>query len=168
MSHEPPVAADHAVASPQPALACDAMYGGLARWLRAMGVDASHTAGIDDAALVRHALAESRIVVSSDGRLFERRVFLSGKLRGLRMPVGLALLDQLRFVVRALDLRAGPPRCTLCNGELDFVERDEVADAVPALSLIHGRHFTRCRACGHVFWEGSHWRRISRVLESLS
>jgi hypothetical protein len=141
-------------------IACDAMCGGLARWLRLFGVDTTYTAAIDDAELVRHALAEGRIVVSSDHKLFERRLFTSGRLKGLLLPVGLRLQEQVRFVADRLELKPGFPRCTLCNGELQAVSRADVADVVPARSLIWAREFYRCQRCGHVYWEGTHWRRI--------
>lgn len=148
-------------------VACDAMCGGLARWLRVLGVDASYSPGIDDAALVAHAVSEARVVISSDGKLFERRVFTTGELRGLLLPVGLALDDQLRHVARELALTPAFPRCTLCNGELAAVSRGEVADVVPARSLMWAKDFHRCTSCGHVFWEGTHWRRIRAVRDRL-
>jgi uncharacterized protein with PIN domain len=160
--------ADVGQSTPEPAkIACDAMCGGVARWLRLLGVDTSYTPGIEDGELVRQALAEKRVVLSSDGKLFERRLFTSGELQGLRLPVGLKLLDQLRFVVRALGLCAGFPRCTLCNGELEVVGRAEVADVVPARSLVWATEFYRCGTCGHVFWQGTHWRRIRVVREKI-
>jgi len=136
------------------------MCGGVARWLRILGVDTTFTPGIDDGDLVCHALAEGRVVVSSDRKLFERRVFATGQLRGLRMPAGLRLREQVRFVTQHLDLRRGFPRCPACNGTLRAVRRAEVADVVPARSLIWVREFFRCPGCGHVYWEGTHWRRI--------
>lgn len=143
------------------------MCGGLARWLRVLGVDASYTSGIEDGELVSHALSERRLVVSSDGRLFERRPIASGELRSLRLPVGLKLLDQVRIVVSALQIQPGFPRCTLCNGVLEAVARADVSDLVPARSLIWARDFYRCNACQHVFWEGTHWRRIRSVRAKL-
>jgi uncharacterized protein len=148
-------------------LACDAMCGGLARWLRVLGVDTSYTPGIDDGDLVVHALAEGRIVLSSDRRLFERKFFTNGQLRGLQLPVGLKLYDQVRFVARELRLTPAFPRCTLCNGELETVSRADVADVVPARSLIWATEFNRCRACGHVYWQGTHWQRITAVRTGL-
>ncbi len=143
------------------------MCGGLARWLRVLGVDTSYTPGIDDGELVQHALDEGRIVLSSDGKLFERRVFTAGELVGVRLPVGLRLREQLRFVGKRLDLPLGSPRCTLCNGELAAVSRAEVGDVVPARSLVWAREFYRCRQCEHVYWEGTHWRRIGTVRKEL-
>jgi uncharacterized protein with PIN domain len=136
------------------------MCGGLARWLRVFGVDATYTPDIRDAELVKHALAEGRIVISSDHKLFERRLFTFGELEGILLPVGLRLREQVRFAAERLALRPAFPRCTVCNGNLSPVSRAEVADVVPARSLIWVREFFRCERCGHVFWEGTHWRRI--------
>lgn len=144
------------------------MCGGLARWLRVLGTDTSYAPGIDDGQLVEQALAEGRVVISSDGKLFERRLFTTGRLQGVRLPVGLKLRDQLRFAVRELGLSPGFPRCTLCNGELGAVGRDEVGDVVPARSLVWAREFYRCRDCQHVYWEGTHWRRIHAVRDEVT
>jgi uncharacterized protein with PIN domain len=151
-----------------PRIACDAMCGGLARWLRIFGVDATYTPDIDDGELVEHALAEARVVISSDHKLFERRLFATGELNGLLLPVGLKLREQVRFVSDRLALEPGFPRCAACNGELCPVTRAEVGDVVPARSLIWVREFYRCQSCGQVFWEGSHWRRIRPVRAASS
>jgi hypothetical protein len=151
-----------------PRFACDAMCGGLARWLRLLGHDASYTPHIDDAALVEHALAEGRIALSSDRRLFERRAFATGRLRGLLLPVGLELDEQVVFVFRALNLALGEPRCTSCNGPLERVARADVADRVPARSLTWTDEFHRCTRCGQVFWRGTHWRRIEALKARLA
>lgn len=143
------------------------MCGGLARWLRLFGVDATFAPGVDDAELIRHALAEHRTVISSDHKLFERRVLASGQLAGIQLPVGLRLREQVRFVARRLRLRPAFPRCTRCNGELCAVCRAEVGDVVPARSLIWARQFFRCQRCGHVYWEGTHWRRIGPARAAL-
>ena len=143
------------------------MCGGLARWLRVLGVDTSYTPGIEDGVLVAQAAAEGRVVVSSDHKLFERRVFTTSEQPGLLMPVGLKLREQLVFVVRRLALSPGLPRCTCCNGVLRPVTRAAVGDVVPARSLVWVRDFFRCADCEHVFWEGTHWRRIGAVRREL-
>ncbi|MEP0845806.1 MAG: hypothetical protein HRF50_03175 [Phycisphaerae bacterium] len=153
---------------PGPKVACDAMCGGLARWLRVLGVDAFYEPAIDDAELVAVGLRERRVVISSDHRLFERGVFARGELRGLHLPVGLRLAQQVRFATAALGVRPGQPRCTRCNGTLLAIPRADVGDQVPARTLIWRREFFRCGQCGHVFWEGTHWRRIGKVREAAT
>jgi len=144
-------------------LACDAMCGGLARWLRALGHDAAYVPGIEDGDLVQLARDESRIVISSDTRLFHRRVFTDGSVRGLFLPHGLRRLRQVEYVVRRLGLPCLTPRCMRCNGVLDTVDRATVADRVPARSLLWATEFYTCRDCGKVYWNGSHWRKIEAI-----
>lgn len=148
--------------------ACDAMCGGLARWLRAIGYDVTFTDGIDDAELVEHARAEDRVLISADGRLFERRAVTSGDVRALRLPRGLKLMAQLEWVVRAMRLEVGHPRCTACNGEISRVRRDEVQHLVPARSLVWADEFFQCRSCDKAFWNGTHWQRMRKVREHLA
>jgi hypothetical protein len=78
---------------------------------------------------------------------------------------GLRRLQQLEYVVQHLRLRVRPPRCMTCGGRLEPAAREEVAGQVPARSLVWATKFYRCRDCGKVFWEGSHWRRIRKVRE---
>lgn len=146
-----------------PRFACDAMCGGLARWLRALGYDARFWASIDDGELVRLAQHEGRIVISSDSRLFERRLIRDGTVAAVFLPRGLKRLDQVRFTVSRLGLRVREPRCMSCGGELRAAAAEEVGDRVPARSLIWATRFFECRACGRVLWNGSHWRRIEAV-----
>jgi len=144
------------------------MCGGLTRWLRIFGVDATYESAIEDRELVAKALAEDRVVISADHKLFERREFTQGRVRGVLLPVGLKLTDQVAWAFRALALEVGFPRCSECNGELAVASRDEVGDRVPARSLIWAREFYRCLSCGHVFWQGTHWRRIEAVKKAIS
>jgi len=144
-------------------IACDAMCGGLARWLRALGHDAFYREGIDDAELVELARREERLVISSDGKLFERKLIASGQVAGLMLPRGLRLLDQVEYVMRRLRLPVLQARCTQCNGRLVPATREEVSADVPARSLVWAREFYRCSGCRQVFWDGTHWRRIQAV-----
>jgi uncharacterized protein with PIN domain len=69
-----------------PRFACDAMLGGLARWLRAAGYDASWHDGIDDGELIRLARREGRTVLSSDGDVFAFAVVRDGQVPALFVP----------------------------------------------------------------------------------
>jgi len=149
-------------------IACDAMCGGLARWLRALGHDTFYREGIEDSELVDIARREGRILISSDGKIFERRVIVEGAVRALPLPRGLKLLDQVEHVVRVLRLGVFEARCMLCNGRLMPVTREEVSGEVPARSLVWAREFFRCQGCGRVFWRGTHWQRIECVRQRLA
>src|SRR4051794_18843817 len=105
-------------ASSLPTFACDAMLGGLARWLWAAGYDASWQAGIADGDLIRTARSEGRILLTSDTGIFRRGVIRDGDVPALFVPHGLGILEQLAFVLRQLDLSLRESRCMTCGGGL--------------------------------------------------
>ncbi|HYR48571.1 MAG TPA: DUF5615 family PIN-like protein, partial [Candidatus Eisenbacteria bacterium] len=67
----------------KPRFLADCNVGRLARWLRALGYDASYHATIGDAELVREAAAESRVLLTRDRDLTKRRVIQSGVVRAI-------------------------------------------------------------------------------------
>ena len=144
--------------------ACDAMLGGLARWLRAAGYDASWTEGIDDWDLIRQARNEGRVLLSSDTGIFRIGIVRDGEVPSLFIPHGLGKEEQLAFVLKSLGLSPRPPRCMACGGALAQVPRELVADRVPPRTLAWLERFWECRRCRKVFWHGTHWQRITERL----
>ncbi len=143
---------------------CDAMLGGLARWLRAAGYDASYEYGIDDADLVRRAEVQGRTLLSCDGPLFERTAIASGRVRALRLPRGLSNVQALGFVMRQLKLPRREAMCMACGGRLAEAPKHEVMDEAPPLAYRNCDRFWRCSACRKLFWHGTHWHKIDRQL----
>jgi len=153
--------------SDDPTFICDAMLGGLARWLRAAGYDAQFEYGIDDRALVERAQASGRVLLSSDGPMFERNVIKNGQVRALYIPQQLGKLEQLRFVLRELKLPLLRTRCMACGGELAEEPKHAVMGEVPPLAFRYCEKFWRCQQCKKLFWNGTHWQKIVGRLESL-
>jgi hypothetical protein len=58
-------------------------------------------------------------------------------------------------------------RCLDCNGLLEAVSKEEVAQHLPARSGAFQSDFRRCVACGHVYWEGSHVTRMRKRIAAL-
>jgi hypothetical protein len=150
-----------------PRFYCDAMLGGLARWLRAGGYDAAFEHGIDDGELVQRAQRQGRIILSCDGGLFERSLLRDGVIPSLQVPRQLSKFQQLRFVADELELARRPPRCMACGGELRELPKHTVADEAPPLAMRHCDRFWRCSRCGKLLWRGTHWQRIERKLEEI-
>jgi hypothetical protein len=151
-----------------PRFLCDAMLGGLARWLRAAGYDAEFKYGIDDADLLDRARRDGRMVLSSDGPLFERNVIRDGRIPALYVPQQLGKLEALHFVLRRLDLPLRPPRCMACGGRLAEAPKHAVAGEAPPLAYRNCDRFWRCRRCGKLLWRGTHWHKITRRLEEAA
>src|SRR5690349_4578232 len=111
--------------SPQLSFACDAMLGGLARWLRAAGYDAFWQNGIDDRELIRLARETGRMLLSADTRLFEFAIIRDGVQPALFVPLRLSPVEQLGFVLSKLGLALREPRCMLCGGELVEMPKEQ-------------------------------------------
>jgi uncharacterized protein with PIN domain len=153
---------------PEPRFACDAMLGGLARWLRAAGYDAWWSADVDDPDLVRLAAAEGRTLLSSDTGIFRYRVVRDGAVAALEVPRHLATHDQLAFVLGRLSLPLRESRCMACGGRLVEADRESVRGEVPPRSFAWVERFWRCDRCGQVFWHGTHWPRIVERLRQAA
>ena len=153
---------------PPPSFLCDAMLGGLARWLRAAGYDAEFDPHVDDGDLVRRAAAEGRVALSSDGGIFERAVVRTGAVRALYVLRGLDKLSQLRFVLRALDLLVREPRCMACGGALAEVDRQAVRGEAPPRTFACVTRYWRCARCRKLLWKGTHWARIDAALAAAA
>ncbi len=143
---------------------CDEMLGGLARWLRAAGYDAALARGIDDGALIARAAREGLVILSSDGGIFERTIVKTGTVPALQVPRGMAPVDQLTFVLARFGLAMREPRCMACGGALDEVAKHTVASEAPPCSFAAFERFWRCARCTRLYWRGSHWERIERIL----
>ncbi len=57
--------------SAEPSFICDAMLGGLARWLRAAGYDAYWKYGQQDQWLIQRAQSQQAILLTSDGGIMQ-------------------------------------------------------------------------------------------------
>ena len=151
---------------------CDAMHGGLARWLRAAGYDAAWEYGIKDRDLLERARVEKRMVLTSDGPLMHRRVIRRGELPALYIPHGLDATTALWFVLDTLKLPVLEPHCMSCGGALEQVPKESVAHEAPPKTYAWLDIFYRCTRCGKLFWEGTHWQsiddKLSRVREDCA
>ena len=151
-----------------PRFDCDAMLGGLARWLRAAGYEARWQPDVEDRQLVHRCLAEGWFLLSCDHRIFDFRVLRDGLLPGLHIPHPLPIPEQLAFVLRRLGLPLRTPRCMRCGGGLAERPKDEVKARIPPRTLVWLDRYWECTRCGQLFWHGTHWQRIEAQLRDAA
>src|SRR5262245_29503068 len=142
-----------------PRFLCDSSLGGLARWLRAAGYEANVSPRAGDA-LVQEARVSSVVLLTTDARLWDRRLVRDGTVQALWLPSGLEIARQLAMVLRDLELDPRDPRCMACGGPLEPVEKAAVADRIPPRTARWKDDYFVCARCGRLFWEGTHWERI--------
>jgi uncharacterized protein len=152
----------------RPRFLADCNVGRLARWLRALGYDASYHARIDDSELVREAAAENRVLLTRDRDLTKRRVIQTGVVRAILIRDD-DVTRQLRqvFAELGLELKEALTRCIECNSELESRVPAMVAGRVPPYVRRTQSRYSECPECGRIYWAGTHWQRMREVLLGL-
>lgn len=140
----------------------DVHLGKLVRRLRLLGFDCRYNPAWTDEDLARCSAAEERILLTRDRNLLKRALVTHGMFVHAHQPE-----TQVREVVQHLQLRdvARPfGRCARCNGLLAPVSKRNVRKRVPVRTYRHVHRYVECGRCGQVYWKGTHWQRLRRIV----
>jgi len=142
----------------------DTHLGRLARHLRLAGFDSLWENDYRDEEIVALSLAQKRVILTRDKGILMRRAVQHGHFVHETESE-----KQLCEVVRAFQLERTPApfsRCRLCNAALREVAKDSVRGRVPEAVWKRLDAFTECPQCGRIFWRGTHYERLCRVLRA--
>lgn len=132
----------------------DDMLGTLARWLRILGYNTSYPRAKDDE-MIEIAEKEGRVILTRDKKVAKRyknSLYIeSDKLD--------EQLEQVMCTFK-LGIKNSMTLCSICNVELEDVEKEEVKEKVPLRIYEFHEQFWHCPECGRYYWQGSHWERI--------
>jgi uncharacterized protein with PIN domain len=153
-----------------PRFIVDHNVGKLARYLRMMGYDTLFYKGGDDSGLVATALAENRVILTRDRGIMERRLVTTGRLKAILLETERPD-EQICRVVRALKLESRHRPFSLCledNQPLEERSRQQVAGRVPQYVFKTQNYYRECPACRRIYWRGTHWQAMTRLLDNLA
>jgi len=140
----------------------DVHLGRLAAYLRMAGFDALYRNQASDAELAGIVAREQRVLLTRDRYLLMRTEVDRGYWVRSTDPK-----QQLVEVLARFDLMTAIrqfTRCMKCNAVLEEVSRAAVLELLPA-KVAEKDVYRRCPVCGRVYWEGSHHRRMTKLLE---
>lgn len=147
----------------------DVMLKKLARWLRILGIETLYPTDASDDALLALAKEKRAVLLTQDVELAARAK--RHHVRAYLVPRGLNTEEALALLAREFNfpLADFPSRtlCPKCNGRLRTVGREAVRGRVHADLTARHATFWLCDACGQVYWEGSHWKKIMRGVEHI-
>ena len=149
----------------EPRFVADVHLGTLARFLRLLGFDTRYGNDLSDEELAQLTSRQRRILLTRDVGLLKRKAVVRGQWLRSRDPE-----QQLEELVEALDLRrAFRPftRCMMCNGVLAVIARTKVSELVPPRVYRRLRSFKQCRDCARVYWRGTHYLRLQRLVQQM-
>lgn len=152
--------------SPQePRFILDVHLGRLAAYLRMLGFDTWYENACDDPVLAQRSSDEGRILLTRDVGLLKRSLVTHGYfVRGTHPE------RQVEEVVHryALMPKAVPfSRCLRCNARTVTVPKVEIEDQLVSQVRERYEEFSRCSDCGQIYWKGSHYQHMERLVERL-
>lgn len=143
----------------------DVHLGKLARLLRMTGFDTIYRNNLDDNEIIGIAMEEERIVLTRDRCILKNKKVKKGYFVQSRFAK-----EQLHEVIAHFGLQKEIEflsRCIACNGTIVEATREEVETSLQPCTLKHFTEFFRCRDCGKVYWEGSHYDRMMGFYEEM-
>ncbi|MEW5942744.1 MAG: Mut7-C RNAse domain-containing protein [Pseudomonadota bacterium] len=148
-----------------PRFLCDAMLARFGRYLRAAGFDTALADNhASDAEILRQAAAEDRWLLTADYRIMEHKAAAG---RAVLLPFG--SLDAQAQVLKSrfeLDwLKHAFTRCLEDNAALVAATPEQIL-MIPADARRPNEPRLACPACGRVYWQGSHYKRMRSRLVS--
>lgn len=148
----------------------DVHLGTLARYLRLMGFDADYDSQRDDPEIARIAYEEDRILLTRDRRLLMRNSVERGRIIRNKDP----LLQAAELLERfGLCGKIKPfTRCIQCNGTIESIQIDsqeyrEIEGQIPPGVKSWCREYQRCRGCGKIYWRGSHYDNMAKLIDRI-
>jgi len=143
----------------------DSMLGTLAKRLRMLGIDAAYDKDIDDSEIRYRALAENRIVLTSDrqlaAQLKENSCLVTGENVDEEFSSIVHLLKPFADSLRPLE------SCLECNITLEKLKKENLRPKVPDHTFNTEDNFMGCSECGNVYWSGSHSDKMRKSVEKM-
>lgn len=143
----------------------DVQLGKLARKLRLLGFDTLFKNNFTDKEIIALSLREKRIILTRDRGILKHNAVTHGYwIRNNDPPL------QLREVVSRFQLQnsmAPFTRCSACNELLRHIDKAQIQDRLPQKIAQFYNSFMECSGCGKIYWQGSHYERICKMIESL-
>lgn len=146
-------------AKPRPAhFILDVHLGKLTRRLRLLGIDSDYRNDFPDAEIMQRAFADNRIILTRDRGILKHRKVIHGYLvRSDHVDVQLGEVMQRFQLVEDVQPWS---RCMACNGVLEPVEKNAIADRLEPKTRRYYEEFRRCTNCAQIYWQGSHFKKI--------
>jgi len=143
----------------------DAHLGRLAAYLRMAGFDTAYRRDYQDEELASVSANEQRILLTRDRGLLKRNIVARGYcVRSTNSR------QQFAEVLQRFDLAGAVApfqRCVHCNELLQPTRKELISDRLQPETKQHFDEFSICPECWRIYWKGSHYRRMQRLIDSV-
>lgn len=143
----------------------DVHLGRLAAYLRLLGFDTLYPDDYRDEELARLSSDEQRILLTRDTGLLKRSIVTHGYYVRETNPQRqlVEIVRQFNLVETIMPFR----RCLSCNGSLESVDKAAISDQLQEDTRKYYDEFWRCQQCAKVYWKGSHFQRMQKLIDFI-
>jgi uncharacterized protein with PIN domain len=146
----------------------DSMLGKLSRFLRFFGYDTLYRSKEEVANMIEVSQKDDRIVLSQSKAVISK--CRKKDVKAIPMPT-LSIEEQLKTLKTELQIEFYvPPKnmlCSICNGIIVKKEKEEIIEKIPKGTALYYDDFWQCVECDKIFWLGSHWEDIKRIISKV-
>ena len=143
----------------------DVHLGKLTKYLRLCGLDTYYSTDFNDKEIINLAISDNRVILTRDKELLKNKKVTHGYWLRSQDPC-----EQLKEVMLRFDLknRIVPfTRCMECNGLLRDVSKKEILNRLLPKTRQFYRKFNMCNDCERIYWNGSHYLRMKKLIKTL-
>ena len=148
-----------------PRFILDNHLGKLAIYLRMFGFDTLYRNDYQDDELAELASLQERILLTRDRGLLMRREIVFGYfIRSMMLEEQVIEVLQ-RYQI--IEIISPFKRCLRCNDILLPVDKALILDRLEPLTRKYYDEFHQCQGCLQVYWKGSHYERMLKIINVL-
>jgi uncharacterized protein with PIN domain len=125
-----------------------------------------YAVNLDDDSLLEVAKTEGRVLLTRDVELHglaHRKQIAVCLVKGNNTKERLISLS--RKIGMKLELDPDTSRCSKCNSKIRPVRKEDIIKDIPSGTASFYERFWRCSKCYKIYWQGAHWKNISKTLE---
>jgi len=149
-----------------PNFVLDNHLGKLTIYLRMLGFDCLYETNLTDPDLATISANQDRILLSRDRQLLMRKIVRRGYFVRSKQP-----FDQTVEIINRYHLSGKVKpfrRCLKCNYILIPVEKASIQHRLEPKTQRYYDEFHICACCDQIYWKGSHYEKMCRMIENLS
>jgi len=149
----------------KPKFILDVHLGTLVKYMRMLGFDSLYENNYKDEEIVKISLKKKRAILTKDRGILKRSKVTHGYwIRSTKTD------EQIIEVIKRFDLKEQIKelsRCLLCNSVLKKINKENILDRLPRKVKEYQKVFYHCKDCNKIFWKGSHYIKMTGVIEKL-
>ncbi len=135
------------------------------KYMRALGLDVSCDHRLSPRDIIRISKEETRTILTKSRKLLKHK----DVTHGIFIRPG-RVVKQVREIIDFLSLGKDIKpfsRCLVCNDPLVNVSKVDVLNRIPPKARALHDEYARCRACDRIYWKGTHFHQIKRVVDEI-